>query len=222
LARAAGLLGEHQCISQAKQFKRAKNTLGIQSVRQGFGPGGGWTWVLPQPAGAPASDTKPKEPVMQAEPERGAVFGDGIVGAAPTGSLIDDVEMPPEFRDIVGVPSSWLEGIARLERLGPPKDVLPHRWRQFVVDCFKFVILPEGWARRAADLGWDAFALFGCSRRNPRVDLGCAGPLWVVGGGGIIGLHSDWAKIQPPGNGSRRTYHRRRIDPSVVTVPWLR
>jgi hypothetical protein len=130
--------------------------------------------------------------------------------------------MPPEFRDIVGVPSSWLEGIARLDRLGRPKDVLPHVWRQFVVDCNKFVIPPEGWARRAADLGWDAFALFGCSRRNPLLDLRRAGLLWVVGGGDIIRLHRDWAEIQPSGNGSRRTYHRRRVDPSVVTVPWLR
>jgi Protein of unknown function (DUF3617) len=54
------IVGVPSSISQAKQFKRAKNTLGIQSVRQGFGPGGGWTWVLPQPAGAPASDTKPR------------------------------------------------------------------------------------------------------------------------------------------------------------------
>jgi len=110
LARAAGLLGEHQRISQSKQFKRAKITLGIQSVRQGFGPAGGWAWVLPPPANAPASETKPKEPVIRAEPERGAIYGDGIVGAATMivgaatmGSLIDDVEMPPEFRDIVGV-----------------------------------------------------------------------------------------------------------------------
>jgi hypothetical protein len=208
LARASGLLGERQRISQAKQFKRAKITLGIQSVRQGFGPGGGWAWVLPPPANAPASETKPKEPLIRAEPEREVIYGDGIVGAAPRASVIDDVEMPPEFRGIVGVPHSWLEGIARLERLGPPKDVLPHLWRQFVVDCNKFVILPEGWARRAADLGWDASALFGCSRRNPLLDLGCAGLLWVVGGGGIIRLHGDWAEIQPPANGSRRTYHR--------------
>jgi hypothetical protein len=221
LARAAGFLGEHQRISQSKQFKRAKITLGIQSVRQGFGPGGGWAWVLPPPANASASEAKPKEPVIRAEPERGPIYGDGIVGAAPMGSVIDNVEMPPEFRDIVGVPSSWLEGIARLERLGPSKDVLPHLWRQFVIDCHKFVIQPEEWARRAADLGWDASALFGHSRRNPRVDLGCAGLLWMVGGGDIIRLHSTWAEIQPPA-GSRRTYHRRRVDPSAVTVPWLR
>ena len=52
LARAAGLLGEGQRISQAKQFKRAKATLGIRSVRQGFGPRGAWAWVLPPPTNA--------------------------------------------------------------------------------------------------------------------------------------------------------------------------
>ena len=175
LARASGLLGERQRISQAKQFKRAKITLGIQSVRQGFGPGGGWAWVLPPPANAPASETKPKEPVIRAEPEREVIYGDGIVGTAPRASVIDDVEMPPEFRDIVGVPHSWLEGIARLERLGPPKDVLPHRWRQFVDDCYRFIVSAEGWAQRAADLGWDTLSLFGCNRSNPLMHLDRAG-----------------------------------------------
>ena len=130
--------------------------------------------------------------------------------------------MPPEFRDIVGVPSSWLKGVARLNDQHHPRDVPPHRWRQFVDDGYRFIVSAEGWAQRAADLGWDASALFGCSRRNPLLDLGCAGLLWVVGGGGITRLHRDWAEIQPPANGSRRTYHRRSVDPSLVTVPWLR
>lgn len=222
LARAAGLLGEHQRISQSKPFKRAKIALGIQSVRQGFGPGGGWAWVLPPRANPPASETKPKEPVIRAEPERGAIYGDGIVGAAPMGSLIDDVEMPPEFRDIVGVPKSWLRGVARLNVQHHPRDVPAHRWHQFVVDCYRFLTSAEDWARRGADLGWEALSLFGCDRSSPLMHPERAGLLWLVGGGGIIRLHRDWAEIQPPANGSRRTYHRRRVDPSVVTVPWLR
>jgi hypothetical protein len=222
LARAAGLLGDQQRISQGKQFKRAKITLGIQSIRQGFGPGGGWAWVLPPPANAPASETKPKEPVIRAEPERGAIYGDGIVGAAPRGSLIDDVEIPREFRDVVGVPSSWLKGVACLNDQHRPRDVPPHRWHQFVGDCYRFIVSAEGWAQRAANLGWDTLSLFGCNRSNPLMHLGRAGLLLVVGGGRIIRLHRDWAEIQPPANGSRRTYHRRRVDPSVVTVPWLR
>ena len=46
-ARARGLLGERQHIGQAKAFRRAKTSLGIQSIREGFGRGGGWTWALP-------------------------------------------------------------------------------------------------------------------------------------------------------------------------------
>jgi hypothetical protein len=42
MARAAGLLGERQRITQAKSFRRAKDALGIRSVRQGFGAGGRW------------------------------------------------------------------------------------------------------------------------------------------------------------------------------------
>jgi hypothetical protein len=37
MARAAGLLGEHQRIANAKPFRRAKSALGIQSVRKGGG-----------------------------------------------------------------------------------------------------------------------------------------------------------------------------------------
>ena len=42
MARAAGLLGERQSITQAKVFRRAKNSLDIRSIRDGFGAGGGW------------------------------------------------------------------------------------------------------------------------------------------------------------------------------------
>ena len=130
LARTSGLLGERQSISQAKQFKRAKITLGIQSVRQGFGPGGGWAWVLPPPANAPASETKPKEPIIRAAPASEAIYGVGIVGAAPGASVIDDVEMPPEFRDIVGaLRRSYI--IRTYIRKGPPwrlrRKLLPPR-----------------------------------------------------------------------------------------------
>jgi hypothetical protein len=48
MARAAGLLGERQRITDAKAFRRAKVLLGIRSVRDGFGPRGGWLWELPR------------------------------------------------------------------------------------------------------------------------------------------------------------------------------
>jgi hypothetical protein len=142
----------------------------------------------------------------------------------PAASLVNDAEtgLLPEFRDNVGVPNSWLKGVARLSDQHPPRDVPAHRWQQFIVDCYRFVVSDERWAQRAAEQGWDAASLFGCSRSNPVIHLDHAGLLWVVGGGHIIRLHRDWAEIQPPGNGPRRTYHRRRVDPSLVMVPWVR
>src|SRR5215813_9385888 len=45
-ARAAGLLGEAQSITDAKAFKQAKKFLRIRSVRVGFGPRSQWLWEL--------------------------------------------------------------------------------------------------------------------------------------------------------------------------------
>jgi hypothetical protein len=49
MARAKGLLGERQHITDAKIFKRAKKSLGIKSLRAGFGACSRWLWELPQP-----------------------------------------------------------------------------------------------------------------------------------------------------------------------------
>jgi hypothetical protein len=48
MARAAGLLTERQRITDARVFRQAKTALGIQSMRHGFGPRGGWAWELPR------------------------------------------------------------------------------------------------------------------------------------------------------------------------------
>ncbi len=40
MARTEGLLGERQRITYTKAFKRAKHSLGIKSVRAGFGSSG--------------------------------------------------------------------------------------------------------------------------------------------------------------------------------------
>ena len=96
-----------------------------------------------------------------------------------------------------------------------------HRWRQFVDDCHRFIVSDEGWARRAADLGWDEVALFGCSPINPLGYLGIAGLLWNVAGGRIIRLRADGADIQTA-DGQSRTFRRRRVTtPARVTLPWL-
>ena len=49
-ARAAGLLVDAQRITHAKPFKSAKKSLGIKSVRNGFGSKGEWRWLLETPS----------------------------------------------------------------------------------------------------------------------------------------------------------------------------
>ena len=55
MARSAGLLREGQRITQAKLFRRAKGSLRIRSIRDGFGAGGGWSWELPPASDVPAT-----------------------------------------------------------------------------------------------------------------------------------------------------------------------
>jgi hypothetical protein len=71
MARAAGLLGEGQLITDAKPFKRAKQVLGVRSVRNGFGSRGEWLWLLemqPTPQVAePSSVVAPRIPSVWIE-----------------------------------------------------------------------------------------------------------------------------------------------------------
>ena len=96
------------------------------------------------------------------------------------------------------VPVDWVEGVARLNYFRPPTDILRHRWHQFVSDCQSFMNSSENWAERAAELGWDARALFGCHRNYPLMHLGSAGLLWAMNGGKLVELHRDWAVIELP------------------------
>jgi hypothetical protein len=54
------------------------------------------------------------------------------------------------------IPSSWIDGVARLDHHRPLSDIAPHRWRQFLIDCNNFLTGGENWAGRAAELGWNA------------------------------------------------------------------
>src|SRR6186997_1138687 len=64
MARAAGLLGEGQNITHAKLFRQAKTSLGIRSIRDGFGAGGGWAWELPRLSKGRAAGPPPIGPQL--------------------------------------------------------------------------------------------------------------------------------------------------------------
>jgi hypothetical protein len=129
----------------------------------------------------------------------------------------DPKEVPADVRRI---PSSWIDGVARLDYHRPLADIPPHRWRQFLSDCNNFLTSGENWAERAAQLGWDAEDLFGCLRSRPLMHPGGAGLLWAINGGRLVELHREWAVFELAVNGSRRVFERRRVDVAKVSLPW--
>jgi hypothetical protein len=184
MVRAAGLLGEHQRITHAKAFKRGKKSLGIQSVRDGFGAGR-WLWRLPTvrpTAGAADHLSAVSAPV-------GDIYAD-----VQKDAFVEDLRETPAHRRI---PSDWIIGIASLEHHRAPPDVPAHRWRQFLGDCNSFLRPAENWAECAAKLGWNAWVLCGCRRNRPLMHPGDAGLLWAINGGRLVppsGSHDSAAR----------------------------
>jgi hypothetical protein len=204
-ARTVGLLGERQQIQHAKAFTKAKKALGIRSIRDGFGRGGKWAWLMPP----------------QAAPEIGPVANSDL--ATNIQRPVRDSEPPDKSFAASESPSvvqQWLEGVQRLDYVRSLLAVPPIRWQLFLGDCHSFLNSSENWAERAAALGWGALALFGCHRTRPLEHLGSAGLLWAINGGKLVELHRDWAVIERGKDKSRQIYHRRRQDRTIVASPW--
>jgi hypothetical protein len=216
-ARAAGLLGERQKITDAKRFKAAKKKLGINSRRDGFGRGGEWFWSLPTQPSSTMGSTAVDVPVA-------VIYGEGHT--RPTQRHAVEPSTRPSSEDAWieraqdnVIPSEWIDGVARLAHQCAPNDIPPHRWRQFVNDCHIFLCGSKGWAKRAAKLGWDSVSLFGCRPARPLEHLGDAGLLWRLAGGALSAIHKDWAALACV-DGTPRVFHRRPGTRNV-TLPWL-
>jgi hypothetical protein len=210
MARAAGLLGEHQDITHAKLFKAAKKALGIRSVRNGFGAAGQWLWLLDKRDSPRGTETSPQR-----------IAGGVAVVEDTYAEGKQDVakDVPADFPVRLAL-TSWIEGVARLDHHCPFTGIPPHRWRQFLGDCNKFLSSEENWAERAAHFGWDALTLFGCRPGQALSHLGSSGLVWVINGGKLVELRRDWAVIELAANGSQRIFERRRIDAASVSLPW--
>jgi hypothetical protein len=203
-ARAAGLLGERQTITDSKVFRSAKATLGIRSRRVGFGRRAVWLWVLPAPP-APEVTTPVPLPLADYEvgtsdraPETSPSYPESLCGR-PHGALLE-----------------WTRGVAILRLRPRPTGIPANRWRVFLDDCRRF--LGSALAERAAQLGWDIAELFGSQYPSPHEHLGSSGLLWNLGGGEIVQIHVDGADFLAA-DGSSRRFHRRPIQ-MMVFRPW--
>jgi hypothetical protein len=204
-ARTAGLLGERQQVRHAKAFKKAKKALGIRSLRDGFGRGGKWMWLMPP----------------QVATESGSVANSDL--ASKIQRPVRDPELPDKSSAALessSVVQQWQAGVQLLDYVRSPSAVPPIRWHLFLADCHKFLNSSENWAERAARLGWDAPALFGCHCTRPLEHLGSAGLLWAINGGKLVELHRDWAVIERAQDRSRRVHHRRSTYAANVKLPW--
>ena len=137
------------------------------------------------------------------------------------GLLIRDGEMLLQERAAIiehdgGAPREWAEALARLDPASPLGDVPPKRWVQFIDDCGHFI--DNGWAHRAAELGWTPFDLFGCDRSRPYARVGRCGLLWLLEGRTLRVLTADTAVINTV-SGSSLTFYRRPHEPGQV-LPW--
>jgi hypothetical protein len=114
-----------------------------------------------------------------------------------------------------GAPRAWAEALARLDPACPPGDISPKRWLRFINDCGHF--LDDGWALRAAELGWTPFDLFGCDRSKPFARIGRSGLLWLLAGQQLRMLTADTAIINTA-SGSSLTFYRRPREPGQALV----
>ena len=109
-ARAAGLLSEHQHITDVRLFKRVKKSLGIKSLRVGFGARSQWLWELP------GRDDDAREQDAAPRPQLPIDWVEGVARLDPDRPLND----VPRHRwrqfvaDFLSSPDSLAELAARL------------------------------------------------------------------------------------------------------------
>jgi hypothetical protein len=215
-ARAAMFLGERQSITHSKPFKRAKRALGVRSFRDGFGAAGQWFWILPQ---GPGSDAAQSTGHLSTHSPPAAIPDADFSSAGTTAAKAAELKLAsgpePQLQDRIGVPHEWSDGVASLDRHRAPAHVPVHRWQLFIGDCEQFLDL---WGAIAADMGWNAEALFGCAIAQPLAHLQVAGLLWALRGGKLIRLYPHSASIEI--NDGHRVFNRRAIYGAQIVLPW--
>jgi hypothetical protein len=113
------------------------------------------------------------------------------------------------IRCSASVPAAWLEGVARLTAMPPPRSCPAHAWQQVIVDTKRFL---HEWALQAAALGWPAWELFGCHRRAPWGRIDGMGLVLLLHGDPLAALTATEAVIRRA-SGAHQTWRRRQRDP---------
>jgi hypothetical protein len=116
---------------------------------------------------------------------------------------------PQDWAARIGMPTAWLEGIARLTVMALPHNYPEHAWQQLIVDAERFL---DDWAAQAAALDWPTWELFGCHRQAPFGRIEGMGLVLLLRGDEIAALTAIEAVIRT-GTGAHQTYRRKPHDP---------
>ena len=138
---------------------------------------------------------------LQVSKNRGRVSKSGVHTDPKTASA--------EIRCSAGVPVAWLEGVARLTTMAPPRTYPAHAWQQLITDAEGFL---DHWAAQAAALGWPDWELFGCHRRAPWGRIQGMGLVLLLHGDQLVVLTASEALTRRP-SGAHQTWRRRPCDP---------
>jgi hypothetical protein len=118
-----------------------------------------------------------------------------------------------------GIPTAWLEGIARLTVMALPRNYPEYAWQQLIADAERFL---DGWAAPAAALGWQDWELFGCHRRAPWGRVQGMGLLLLLHGRELVAL-TEAEAVTRTRTGARQTYRRKPaapLHPDELALIW--
>ena len=132
------------------------------------------------------------------------------LAAAGSGPDGDHVERTAPVELGAEAPREWVSSFATLRVEHPPKGVSRDRWRQVLDDGGRFL---ERWAAVAAGLGWSAPDLFGAHPTAPGARYDQMGLVWLIGGGEVVAITGDSARIRLPA-GAVQNYYRKRTTES--------
>ena len=92
-----------------------------------------------------------------------------------------------------GVPRTWAEGFAGLDRQRPLAGYSEMQWRKIIDGAGQFL---DCWGAQAASLAWDVADVFGLDPRAPRNRYDAMGLVFLIGGGRVTALDERSATIQ--------------------------
>ncbi len=102
-----------------------------------------------------------------------------VARLAKVGGVCPKLSQLPQLSQVLPLPNSIRDGIAKLQVMKAPRAVRADRWPRVVTDAVG--LIDSGWAARALAKGWGSLQLFGAVT-DPDGDLCSDGlAVWLAG-----------------------------------------